>query len=43
MVNLDPVEIINIPTYGNLSALKVCENLKIKSQNDRVLLDQAKD
>jgi leucyl-tRNA synthetase len=43
MVSIEPVEIINIPTYGNLSALKVCENLKIKSQNDRVLLDQAKD
>lgn len=24
MVNIEPVEIINIPTYGNLSALKVC-------------------
>lgn len=43
MVNIEPVEIINIPAYGNLSALKVCENLKIKSQNDRVLLDQAKE
>lgn len=43
MVNIEPVEIINIPAYGNLSALKVCENMKIKSQNDRALLDQAKE
>ena len=43
MVNLAPVEIINIPTYGNLSALTLCETMKIKSQNDKELLAQAKD
>lgn len=43
MVNLNPVEIINIPTYGNLTALAVCEKMKIKSQNDKEALIQAKD
>lgn len=43
MVNYEPVEIINIPTYGNLTAVIICEKKKIKSQNDRVLLDEAKD
>lgn len=43
MVNLAPIEIINTPTFGNLSALVVCEQMKIKSQNDRELLDKAKD
>lgn len=35
MVNIQPVEIINTPTYGNLSAVTICENMKIKSQNDK--------
>lgn len=43
MVAFDPVEIINIPGFGNLSALKACEDLKIKGQNDKALLAQAKD
>lgn len=43
MVAFDPVEIINIPGFGNLSALKACEDLKIKGQNDAKLLAQAKD
>jgi hypothetical protein len=34
MVNLPPIEIINT-SYGNLSAVAVCEQMKIKSQNDR--------
>ena len=43
MVNLQPVEIINIPTYGNLAAITVCQNMKIKSQNDSKNLALAKD
>lgn len=43
MVKLEPVEIINIPTYGNLSAVTLCESMKIKSQNDKELLIVAKD
>ena len=35
MVNLDPVKIINIPTYGDMSAITLCEKMKIKSQNDK--------
>ena len=36
------IPIINIPGYGDASAPAVCEELKIKSQNDRVKLDEAK-
>ena len=38
----EPVPIINIPGIGDLSAPAACAELKIKSQNDRVLLDEAK-
>lgn len=37
------VEIIDIPGYGRAAALAVCDQLKIRSQNDAVLLKQAKD
>lgn len=39
----DPVPIINIPEFGDLAAIKACNDFKVKSQNDRVALDQAKD
>ena len=42
MVNFEPVEIINIPAFGNLTAVKLCEDLKIKGQNDKDLLAKAK-
>jgi len=38
----EPVPTILIPEFGNLSAVTVCERLKIKSQNDRTALDEAK-
>lgn len=34
----DPVPIINIPDFGNLSAVFLVDDLKIKSQNDKELL-----
>ena len=34
MVNYQPVPIIDVPGFGDLSAVTACENLKIKSQND---------
>jgi len=37
------VPIINIPEFGDLAAVKLVEDLKIKSQNDKDLLKQAKD
>ncbi|KAF2075235.1 hypothetical protein CYY_003453 [Polysphondylium violaceum] len=37
------IPIIDIPGYSNTSAVKAYTDLNIKSQNDRVLLDQAKD
>lgn len=39
----DPVPIIEVPMYGSLSAVSVCEELKIHSQNDRDKLKEAKD
>lgn len=43
MVAFDPVEIIKTAKYGNLTAVKLCEDFKIKSQNDKDLLAKAKE
>jgi leucyl-tRNA synthetase len=43
MVSPAIVEIIDIPGYGRAAAVAVCDTLKIRSQNDAVLLKQAKD
>jgi len=34
----EPVPIINIPDFGDLSAVFLVDELKIKSQNDKDLL-----
>ncbi|KAJ8911845.1 hypothetical protein NQ315_003323 [Exocentrus adspersus] len=39
----DPVPIIEVPKYGNLSAVAVYDELKIQSQNDKEKLTQAKE
>ena len=39
----DPVPIIDVPGFGDLSAVTACLNLKIKSQNDAAKLLEAKD
>jgi leucyl-tRNA synthetase len=42
-VPFEPVPIIDIPELGNLAAVKLVDDLKIKSQKDKDLLKQAKD
>lgn len=37
------VPIINVPGYGDRAAIAVCDQLKVKSQNDAALLAEAKD
>lgn len=39
----EPVPIIDIPGFGNLSAPLICDELKIQSQNDREKLTEAKE
>jgi len=43
MVTFPVVEIIEIPGFGRQSAVAVCDQLKIRSQNDTELLKQAKE
>ncbi|XP_071951783.1 leucine--tRNA ligase, cytoplasmic-like [Antedon mediterranea] len=39
----EPVPIIDVPSFGNLSAVTVCEQMKIQSQNDKIQLQEAKE
>lgn len=39
----EPIPIIRVPEYGDLCAVKACDDLKIKSQNDKELLVEAKE
>lgn len=37
------VPVIEIPGFGNLSAVTICDELKVQSQNDREKLAEAKE
>ncbi|KAM5299815.1 leucine--tRNA ligase, cytoplasmic isoform 2-T2 [Ctenodactylus gundi] len=39
----EPVPVIEVPGFGNLSAPAICDELKIQSQNDREKLAEAKE
>lgn len=39
----EPVPVIEIPGFGNLSAVTICDELKVQSQNDREKLVEAKE
>lgn len=39
----EPIPIIEVPEFGNLSAVTVYNQLKIQSQNDRIKLNEAKE
>lgn len=39
----EPVSIVNVPGFGDLSAVTVCDQLKIQSQNDKEKLLEAKE
>jgi len=41
-VPFNPIPIIKIPDFGNMCAVKLVEDLKIKSQKDKELLEKAK-
>lgn len=43
VMGYEPVAIISTPTYGEMAAVKLCETMNIKSQNDTEKLRQAKE
>ncbi|GFS89453.1 leucine--tRNA ligase, cytoplasmic [Nephila pilipes] len=43
VMKYEPVPIIEMPEFGNMCAVTVCEELKVQSQNDRDKLALAKD
>lgn len=43
MVSFDPVPIIEIPELGNMSAIKLCDELSIKSHTEKEKLTEAKE
>lgn len=43
VIPFDAIPIIDVADYGELSAVKVCADLKIQSQNDREKLAEAKE
>lgn len=43
MVSLDVVEVVEIPGYGRRAAVDLCNARKVKSQNDKHILEQIKE
>lgn len=43
VMGFEPIPIIKTPTFGAMAAVKLCEDMKIASQNDTAKLKEAKD
>ena len=43
VIPFEPIPIIDVPGFGNLCAVTTCDQFKVKSQNDKDQLQEAKE